>query len=341
MTAGSSANAVSVLLGNGASPGEGNLLADPGAEGPGAAGSLSGSPAFAGWTRTGGLPTFVRYGSPGFPSFVDAGRVGGGTNLFSGGPDASASAEQTVDVADRASSIDAGLARAALSGLIGGHRAEDDAAVVSATFIGAGGQALGSPLTIGLAGAAARHNQTILLRRTAAAAIPTGTRGIRVAMLMTRAPGAHFPGFLDDLSLRVSLDAPAPAAAGRRPAARVGARAPVSADGVATVTLSCPAASATACRGILTLDVAAPASGAAAAQEIGRIARGGRRISLGKRAYSLSAGRVKPVATRLTRAGRALIATHPRLRARAVTTAVQPDGTRTVRTSRITLIAKG
>lgn len=203
---------VSVLLGNGPSPNVGNLLVNPGAEGAGAAGTSTTTPAFAGWTRTEGQPTFVRYATPGFPSLIDAGRWGGGSSLFAGGIGESAAAEQTVAVVDRATAIDAGLASATLSGLLGGNRAQSDAASLSATFLGAAGQALGAPLTIGPVSAADRGNRTILVRRTTTGVIPVGTRSIRVGMTMTRASGTYDDAYLDDLSLRVSQSAPSPVA---------------------------------------------------------------------------------------------------------------------------------
>jgi Ca2+-binding RTX toxin-like protein len=209
VTANNGPATVSVLLGNGPSPRVGNLLVNPGAEGPGAAGSAAATPAFGGWTRTAGTPTFVRYASTGgFPSLIDAARWGGGTNFFTGGIGPSASAEQTVSVADRAASIDAGLASASLSGLLGGYSNGADAASLSATFLGVAGKALGPPLAIGPLSAADRRNQTVLLRRTAGGAIPAGTRSIRVVMSITRQSGTYNDGYLDDLSLRLAAPAP-------------------------------------------------------------------------------------------------------------------------------------
>lgn len=209
VTADSNGKSVSVLLANGPFPGAGNLLANPGAEGPGATGvSTTPGPAFPGWTRTEGAPTFVRYATPGFASLIDAPRWAGGAGFFSGGIGPSAIAQQTVAVADRTQSIDAGLASARLSGLLGGFLAQNDAARVAASFLGAAGQTLGAPLTIGPVTAADRKNQTVLVRRTATAAVPQGTRSIRVTMTMTRAAGVYDDASLDDLSLRLTASVP-------------------------------------------------------------------------------------------------------------------------------------
>lgn len=358
VVAGYDSSTLVALLGGGPSPGAGNLLANPGGEGPGAAGDSAAAPTFPGWTRVSGQPTVVRYGTPGFPTFVDAGRLGGGTNLFIGGPaSASSAAEQTVDVSAYATAIDAGRADATLSALIGGFLAQGDHASLAAIHLDGAAQPLGAPLTIGPVTGAERHNLTTLLRRAATGDIPAGTRAIRVTMAMTRVTGADNQGFLDDLSLRVTESAgppathPAPSApasppadatpadppAARPPAAAVSPLATVSKDGVAAVALTCPATATTACRGTLVIDIAAPVAGRATAHQRVEITRGGRRIKLGKRPFSVPSGRRATVSVRLNRAGRARIASRPRLTARAVTTVRRPDGTRLVRTSRIVL----
>jgi hypothetical protein len=359
VVAGYYSNTLNTLLGGGPSPGAGNLLANPGGEGPGAAGDSVAAPTFPGWTRVSGQPTVVRYGTPGFPTLVDAGLLGGGTNLFIGGPaSASSTAAQTVDVSAYAAAIDAGRADATLSALIGGFLAQGDHASLTATHLDGAAQPLGAPLTLGPVTSADRHNLTTLLRRAATGDIPAGTRAIRVTMAMTRVTGADNQGFLDDLSLRVtesaatpatpsdpapSEPAPPPADAGpadppaRSPAAAVSPLAAVSKDGVAAVALTCPATATAACRGTLAIDIAAPVAGRAAAHQRATITRGGRRINLGKRPFSVPSGRRATVSVRLNRAGRARIASSPRLTARAVTTVRQSDGTRLVRTSRIVL----
>ncbi len=346
-TADSYADTVSVLLGKGPGADAGNLLVNPGAEGGGAAGMLSAAPAFTGWTRTVGTPTYVRYSTVRFPSLIGAPRWGGGTNVFSGGPGASAEAEQIVGVADRAASIDAGLAGATLSGLLGGYGAQDDTALLKATFRDGTGAALGSPLSIGPVTAADRRNRTVLLRRTAKGAIPTGTRSILITMVMTRATGTYGEGTLDDLSLRVSAPAPPPGTgapstpadppAATRPAALVSPRASVSPAGVASVGMACPASAPATCRGTIALSIAAPVAGRATSHQTVVIARGGRRINLGRRAYAVAPGRRATIGVRLNRAGRSRMADRRTLAVRAVTTVRQPDGTSTSRTSRITL----
>jgi hypothetical protein len=214
VTANRGAKTASVLLGNGTPADAGNLLANRGAEGAGAAATPTATPEFPGWSRTVGSPTFVRYSTPGFPSFIDAARWGGGSGLFTGGVGPSAAAQQTVSVADRAASIDAGLAGARLSALLGGHLTTADAASVEAEFLTGAGQPVGSALGIGPLTPTDRRNQTVLLRRAAAGPLPAGTRAIRVTMRMTRASGDYDDGYVDEVTLVVSSVASGVGAAG-------------------------------------------------------------------------------------------------------------------------------
>src|SRR5262245_12386463 len=98
-----------------------NLLTNPGAESGDGATDSSAHPAVPGWTTTDDF-TAVRYGtSGGFPSLATGDAIGGGANLFAGGPSSAAStAVQTVNVADRSEAIDGGLVTANLSAFIGG-----------------------------------------------------------------------------------------------------------------------------------------------------------------------------------------------------------------------------
>ncbi len=202
---------VSVRLGNGPSPNDDNLLVGPGAEGPGASGTRAGAPAVPGWTRTSGAPTFVRYSSPEFPTFIDAARWAGGTNLFAGGIGPSASMNQTISVAGRAALIDAGRLSARLSGSLGGHATEGDSARVSVKFFDASNAELGTAVRIGPVTAADRRKQTVLLRRRSSGAVPVGTRSIVVTLTFTRSAGTYNQATADNLALRLAT-VPAPVA---------------------------------------------------------------------------------------------------------------------------------
>jgi len=170
-------------------------------------------------------------------------------------------------------------------------------------------------------------------------------------MTTTRTTGSYDDALLDDLSLRVSAPAPAPAPGGTdplapapapvaSPAPAMGSTATVSAAGVAGVPLTCPVAATRTCRGTLVLDAAAPAAAAgASSNQVVRIARGGRRINFGKRAFTIAPGSRATVGVRLTRAARARLAGRSRLAARARTIVPQADGTRLVTARRLFLVA--
>lgn len=184
----------------------GNLLgAGAGAElGAAAGNAVDVHPPGAGWVASPGF-TQVAYGTPGFPSAAISMFVGGGSAFFAGGPDAAFStAERDVDVSSAAGEIDAGRVRAALSALLGGAGAENDAATVRAQFLGANQGVLGV-LAVWPVTAADRGGQTLLLPRSAGAAVPPGTRSIFVRVAATRAGVSGYDdGSADNLSLTLA-----------------------------------------------------------------------------------------------------------------------------------------
>ncbi len=145
-----------------------NLLVNPGAElgDP----SLSGysSVTVPGWTVT-GTPTVIEYGtprrfpwptaSPGptFPAFLgfpssNCAPPGSGEQFFGGGPVATSTLTQIVDLRAAASDIDAGTVPYELSGDLGGFTIDPSAASVTVDFLDANGIKLGSgrirPVTV-------------------------------------------------------------------------------------------------------------------------------------------------------------------------------------------------
>jgi hypothetical protein len=205
---------VSVRFGTGPAPLAGNLLANGGFEGPGAAGTATQSPAIPGWQRTGGM-TFARYGLQSHaysPSRLASPRfLTGGLNMLWGGNSSATGgvteASQTVDVSASAASIDAGLATANLSAYLGGALGFGDRMAVRAEFLGAAGASLGS-LEIGPVTAADRRRLTTLVRRAGSASLPAGTRGIRVRVISTDDDQTYSSAVADNVKL--TLDAPAP-----------------------------------------------------------------------------------------------------------------------------------
>ncbi len=202
-----------VRLGGGTAPLAGNLLANGGFEGPGAARTANASPApdVSGWQVSGGM-TAIRYGTSPLdllPHIDDSPNyLTGGVNMLWGGntvgnPGVS-SATQTVDVSGSAQQIDTGQGTAHLSAELGGGGAFDDRMTATASFLDGTGAELGS-FTIGPVTAGDRHDATTLLPRAGDAAVPSGTRAIRVMLNATESDTAPTYAFADNVKLTLAL----------------------------------------------------------------------------------------------------------------------------------------
>ncbi|HWM08128.1 MAG TPA: hypothetical protein VNO82_02255 [Solirubrobacteraceae bacterium] len=185
-------------------PAQGNLLANPGAEQGALAENDTAAPAPPRWRRTGGF-TSVRYGTVvgeiAFPSLEAAATLAAGDGFFAAGPSGPASATQTIDVSGWAPEIDgrSGVS-VLLSALLGGFRESPDHATVTASFLGPSGIRLGrvslAPVTV-----AERANATMLMPRSASAAVPRLTRAVRVRLAAGAPGGRYNDGYVDDVAL--------------------------------------------------------------------------------------------------------------------------------------------
>ena len=210
---------VGLLIGTSPAPLAGNLLVNGGFE-QGLGARLPGQqPAVPGWATEGGM-TFARHGAyphRGFPSWLDAVRWSGGTNLLWGGLAGAAgatAATQVVDVAGSAAAIDGGRATARLSAELGGALAITDHMTATASFLDAGGAELGG--AVGRAG----HGRGAPQPDHAAA--PRGRRaraGRHAAGPRRAAPTAPAGGTSSALADNVKLALDAPAAGGGERAA--------------------------------------------------------------------------------------------------------------------------
>ncbi len=209
---------IGVRYGTGLGHLAGNLLANGGFEGPGAAAILTQSPAIPGWERSGAM-TFVRYGIAShayFPSRLASPRhTTGGSGLLWGGRSTATGgitqAVQAVDVSSSAASIDAGRATAGLSADLGGALHHNDRMDARAEFLDGAGATLGS-LTIGPVTAADRKGQTRMLRRAARGPVPAGSRTIRVTLTSTDDDMGYSSAVADNVRLTLdAADPPAPA----------------------------------------------------------------------------------------------------------------------------------
>jgi hypothetical protein len=124
------------------------------------------------------------------PTLAVAAKIRGGANFLSGGHGSAGTpgsltktASQSIDVSAAAVEIDAAGVAANLSAYLGGYSASDTTARVDARFLGADGAALGS-LRVGPVTRDQRAKQTTLVKRTASAAVPKGTRSIAVVITM-------------------------------------------------------------------------------------------------------------------------------------------------------------
>lgn len=162
-----------------------------------------------GWTTTGAF-TAVQYASPdvSVPIGNEPAPPNRGANLFAGGPDSeNSSAFQLIDVSASTSLIDVGNVPYFLTGYLGGYSFQNDTAVLTATFQGAGGLTLGSA-SIGPVTNVDRDIQTALLFRSASGLVPIGTRTINVELLMNYSDGGYNNGYADNLSLIVNIPNP-------------------------------------------------------------------------------------------------------------------------------------
>ncbi|MBI3998186.1 MAG: hypothetical protein HY355_04065 [Armatimonadetes bacterium] len=201
----------------GAVPAE-NLIKNPGAEtGTPCEGEACQTTSFVvpvpGWT-TKGTFTLLAYGRGPVtaPSETQQQRIRGGKQFFAGGfnggkKDPIATASQTIGVAGAAKEIDLGIVRARLSAAIGS--CGPDTAALDAVLLDAAGADLGK-LTIGPVSGPPRFGATDLSVRSTFAAVPKGTRSIRVVMTAThRLEGSCTSwndAYFDNLSLTLTAE---------------------------------------------------------------------------------------------------------------------------------------
>jgi 6-phosphogluconolactonase (cycloisomerase 2 family) len=174
-------------------------LQNAGAESGSAASDATTVVAIPGWTRTSNF-NVVRYGAvDGYPSAATSTTIGGGANVFAGGPNAaSSSATQLVDLSAHAAAIDADLRRANLAAFLGGTGRQDDKGTVDALYLSGTGVVLGG-LRVGPVSDRDREGRTTLVRRQAMGPVPPGARAIRIVMRATRAQGSYNNAYFDNV----------------------------------------------------------------------------------------------------------------------------------------------
>jgi YVTN family beta-propeller protein len=214
-----------------------NLLQNPGAQAGAASARGWDSVTIPGWLIVRGLPTVVRYGTPGFPAVSGSYPARHGGQLFAGGLGGTAVLRQEVQPRTPAGGLLGPGKRYVLSGWLGGTATSQ--ASVHVLFLSASGSVLGSthigPVghvasADGPASGAAAARIPGLAPRAVTGTLPPGTSSARVDLrLATSARGADGPdgprvgynwAIADDI--RLSVLAPVrPAARLRPPAAHV------------------------------------------------------------------------------------------------------------------------
>jgi hypothetical protein len=169
-----------------------------------------------GWTRTGSLTVYpyvagqtIGAVGEGDPRPDDHGKnyFTGGPN---GGPDALATATQSIDLTPLALAVDTGKLSYTLSGYLGSWGTFSNQAEVSVHFLGADHKDLGSPAHIGPVTSGNNHQSdqaTGLWKRTTSNTIPVGTRSVVVTLTISVDPDVRVAadnnansGFADSIS---------------------------------------------------------------------------------------------------------------------------------------------
>jgi hypothetical protein len=122
-----------------------------------------------------------------------------GANYFYGGPD-SAVSTGTQEISVAAGGIKTGKVHYTLAGWLGGFSGQGDYAVLDLTFENSKGKAIAS-YGIGPVTEAQRGGVSELLFRHRTGVVPSGTRELKVELIMTREEGSDDDGLADSLSL--------------------------------------------------------------------------------------------------------------------------------------------
>lgn len=156
------------------------------------------------WTRTGNM-TVLKYGSQAsYPYPQTPGPTDRGMNVFIGGPSASTTLTQDVDLTACEDLILAGKVQMELSGWLGGLDSDPDYAQLSATFKDMTGADKGTT-TIGPVTSADRMGLLSLLERTTTVDVPTEATKAVVTLQAVRSLGSYCNGYADNLSLMLLL----------------------------------------------------------------------------------------------------------------------------------------
>ncbi len=179
----------------------GNLLVDGGGESGTCTADWEAVNTVPGWTVVQGAPSVVCYS---IASFSTPAGGSGGNAFIADGPYGDSALVQTVNVASAGTTIDGGSVSYTLSGWLGGYGSYAGQAVVTATFLGATGNTLGTPALLSGGTAAARNDDNAFLAESATGKVPAGTRSIVVCLQFMDTSASYNIGYADKLSLTLS-----------------------------------------------------------------------------------------------------------------------------------------
>ncbi|MFC5741156.1 alkaline phosphatase family protein [Dyella tabacisoli] len=160
-----------------------------------------------GWTVLQGNPSVVCYTAA---SFATPSTPARGKAFIADGPYGDSALSQRVDVSAASAVIDAGTASYTLSGWLGGYGGYSAHTVLSATFLDANGNPLGSSATVPTVTAADRGYSNAFLARAISNPVPAGTRSISVLLRFADTSASYNIGYADNLSLTLSTPVPVP-----------------------------------------------------------------------------------------------------------------------------------
>ena len=160
-----------------------------------------------GWQVLLGQPTQV---CQSFANLAKPVSTGGGNAFLADGPYGDSAMQQLVDVSSAAQAIDAGGVAFDLSGWLGGYAAYGGQAIVTANFLDANGRLLGTPGKLSGVTAAARGSSSKFIAVDNTGSVPAGTRRINVQVQFIDTSSSYNIGYVDNLSLTLSVPVAAP-----------------------------------------------------------------------------------------------------------------------------------
>ena len=154
-----------------------------------------------GWQVLLGQPTQVCYSAA---SFTRPAAPAAGNAFLADGPYGDAAMQQVIDVSSAAAAIDGGGIVYDLSGWLGGYGVYGGQAIVTANFLDANGQLLGTPGKLSGVTASARGLASKFIAEDSAGMVPPGTRSINVQVQFIGTSPSYNVGYVDNLSLTLS-----------------------------------------------------------------------------------------------------------------------------------------